>query len=73
MSIPLQVLLIQMNQDISNTRQDKKRNEQKILNKSIIKRIDEVWMARTLQNNVRLLKLFDDREAFDPVCKGPAL
>ena len=40
---------------------------------TIFKRNHEVWMPRTLQNNVWLLKCFVGREAFDSVCKGPAL
>ena len=39
----------------------------------IIKRIHEVWMPRTLKNNVWLLKCFFGQDVFDPVCKGPAL
>ena len=38
---------------------------------------DSVWpqlyQPGTLQNNLWPLKYFDGREAFDPVCKGPAL
>ena len=38
-----------------------------------IKRIHEVWMPRTLQKNVWLLKLLFVKEAFDPIRKGPPL
>ena len=32
----------------------------------------KLWMPRTLQNNVWLLKFVDGRKAFDPVCNGLA-
>ena len=38
-----------------------------------IQRIHEVWMPRTLKNNVWLLKCFVGRDTLDPVCKVPGL
>ena len=40
---------------------------------TIFKRIHEVWMPRTLQKNVWLLKLLFVKVAFDPIRKGPPL